>query len=66
MKAWAKFRHLALALLFAALAGGCASSGTATPGDPFEGVNRAVFAFNDGFDKVLMKPVATIARTIRR
>jgi phospholipid-binding lipoprotein MlaA len=26
--------------------------------DPFEGFNRAVFAFNDGLDKVLIKPVA--------
>lgn len=64
MKTWTRFRHLALALLFAALAGGCASSGTATPGDPFEGVNRAVFSFNEGFDKVLMKPVATAYKTV--
>lgn len=55
------FRHLALALtlLFAACAGGCASSGAITPGDPLEGVNRAVFSFNDGVDKVLLKPLAT-------
>lgn len=26
--------------------------------DPFEGFNRAVFAFNDGFDTVLLKPIA--------
>ncbi len=26
--------------------------------DPFEGMNRAVFAFNDGVDRVLVKPLA--------
>lgn len=62
MKAWSKLRHLALALLFAALAGGCATSGT--PSDPLEGVNRAVFGFNEGFDKVLLKPVATAYKTV--
>ena len=62
MKAWSKFRHLVLALLFAAFAGGCATSGT--PSDPLEGVNRAVFGFNEGFDKVLLKPVATAYKTV--
>jgi phospholipid-binding lipoprotein MlaA len=59
MKTWARVRHLALALLFAACAGGCATTNPATPGDPLEGPNRAVFAFNEGLDKVLLKPVAT-------
>lgn len=38
------------------LLGGCASSGN--PKDPIEGFNRAVFAFNDGLDKAVIKPVA--------
>lgn len=62
MKAWSKLRHLVLALLFAAVAGGCATSNT--PSDPLEGVNRAVFSFNEGFDKVLLKPVATGYKTV--
>ena len=42
---------LALALL-----GGCATSGN--PRDPLEPVNRAIYSFNDGFDRVIAKPVA--------
>ncbi|MBI4986039.1 MAG: VacJ family lipoprotein [Rhodocyclales bacterium] len=36
--------------------GGCATSGN--PKDPIEGFNRAMFAFNDGLDKAIVKPVA--------
>ena len=48
-----------LLLILAAL-GGCA--GTAEerdPRDPFEGFNRGVYRFNDGFDQWVAKPVAT-------
>lgn len=34
----------------------CATNGT--PGDPLEGFNRAMFSFNDGLDKVVVKPAA--------
>ncbi len=40
----------------AALLGGCATSGN--PKDPVEGFNRAMFAFNEGLDKAVVKPVA--------
>jgi len=36
---------------------GCATTG-GDPRDPIEGFNRAVFAFNEGVDKALLKPVA--------
>lgn len=36
--------------------GGCATSGN--PKDPIEGFNRAMFAFNEGLDTVIIKPVA--------
>lgn len=36
---------------------GCATSGNAR--DPAEGFNRAMFSFNEGVDKVVLKPVAT-------
>jgi len=39
----------------AAALGGCAS---ASPGDPFEPVNRAVFRFNDVLDENVSQPVA--------
>ena len=35
---------------------GCATSGN--PKDPIEGFNRAMFAFNEGVDKTVIKPVA--------
>lgn len=47
------------ALMVAALTGllgGCASSGN--PKDPVEGFNRAMFAFNEGLDAAIIKPVA--------
>lgn len=63
MKVWADLRHLVAALLFAALAGGCATS-SHNPADPLESVNRAIFSFNDGFDKVIFKPSAQAYKTV--
>jgi len=40
------------------LLAGCATTGTGTPGDPWEGANRNVYAFNDTIDKATLKPVA--------
>ena len=38
---------------------GCATiEGPGDPNDPFESYNRAMYQFNDGFDKYLLKPVA--------
>jgi phospholipid-binding lipoprotein MlaA len=34
------------------------------PQDPFESFNRSIYAFNDGFDRVLLKPVATVYRDV--
>jgi len=39
--------------------GGCASGPPHHAGDPFEPMNRAMFAFNDGLDRHVAKPVAT-------
>jgi len=49
-------RSLAALALAALLAGGCASTGN--PKDPLEGFNRAMFAFNDDLDKIVIKPAA--------
>jgi phospholipid-binding lipoprotein MlaA len=49
------FRTMVLSLVVA-LAAGCASSDN--PRDPLEPVNRAVYSFNDGFDRAIAKPVA--------
>jgi phospholipid-binding lipoprotein MlaA len=55
-------------------AGGCASvpapEGSTPPAeqvntrDPFEGFNRAMYAFNDAFDSYLLKPVARVYRFV--
>ena len=57
MSFFAKCRSVCLLLLVAAFAGGCASS--ATPGDPIEGFNRAMFSFNEGVDDALLRPIAS-------
>ena len=47
----------AIALSSLALISGCAST-NASKADPFEGMNRATYAFNDVVDENLLKPVA--------
>ena len=51
------------ALLLVAAMSGCASTRN-NPADPFEGFNRAVFNFNDGLDRVALKPAATAYKNI--
>jgi phospholipid-binding lipoprotein MlaA len=53
----ARIKSLALAFAAAGLLAGCATSGS--PKDPIEGFNRAMFAFNEGLDSAIIKPVAT-------
>jgi phospholipid-binding lipoprotein MlaA len=55
-KTVSRFKATLLALTLSALLSGCATSGN--PKDPIEGFNRAMFAFNEGLDTVLIKPVA--------
>ncbi len=52
-----RIKSLALACAAAGLLAGCATSGN--PKDPIEGFNRAMFAFNEGLDSAIVKPVAT-------
>jgi phospholipid-binding lipoprotein MlaA len=53
----ARIKSTALAIATAGLLAGCATSGN--PKDPIEGFNRAMFAFNEGLDSAIIKPVAT-------
>ena len=55
--------RVAAALLLALLQG-CASGPDANPADPLEPFNRTVFSFNEGVDRVLVKPAATIYRDV--
>lgn len=52
-----RVKSVALMFLMAGLTTGCATSGEAK--DPIEGFNRAMFSFNDGLDKIVLKPIAT-------
>jgi phospholipid-binding lipoprotein MlaA len=51
-----------LILLLAALAGCATTDEERDPRDPFEGFNRGVYRFNDGFDEWVATPVATAYR----
>ena len=53
-------RRLLAALALAMLAGCATHGGDAV--DPLEPVNRAVYQFNDGFDRVIAKPIGSAYR----
>jgi phospholipid-binding lipoprotein MlaA len=54
-----KHVRIALALVLLSLLGGCASMQSgASPHDPYEPINRKVFAFNEFVDTMFLKPGA--------
>lgn len=59
-------RYLFLLLLTCLLAGGCASTQELSndPSDPWEGVNRRVYSFNDALDRAFLVPAATGYRAV--
>lgn len=54
--------RLAVPVLAAALLAGCATTG-GNP-DPWEGMNRKTFAFNEKLDQAVLKPVATTYKKV--
>ncbi len=56
-----KLINFLLICLLALMATACA---TQTNKDPLEGLNRGVYKFNDVTDKVVLKPVATVYKTV--
>jgi phospholipid-binding lipoprotein MlaA len=50
--------RLGVAAIALMVLAGCTTMRSPDARDPWEGVNRATFEFNDGFDQVLLKPVA--------
>ncbi len=54
----------ASAVLAIALLQGCATGPGANPADPLEPFNRAMFSFNEGLDRTVLKPVATAYRDV--
>jgi ABC-type transporter lipoprotein component MlaA len=53
----------ALVVSLALAAAGCATTPT-DPRDPLEGVNRAVFAFNDQADEIVFQPAARLYQNV--
>jgi len=47
-----------LAALAALLLSACATTGANDPRDPWEGLNRTTFGFNDAADRAILKPLA--------
>ncbi len=58
----AKTVKLTLACLLSVLLTGCASP--RDPQDPLQGYNRAMFKFNRGVDKVVLRPLAKVYDTV--
>lgn len=56
-------KSISLAACAALLLSGCATTGGSGK-DPIEGYNRAMYAFNEGLDTVLIKPVAKGYETV--
>lgn len=53
-----------LCLLPLLFLGGCATTGTADPRDPLEGVNRSMFSFNQFMDRNLFDPIGKVYKEI--
>lgn len=47
-----------------AMAGGCATTGSADPRDPMEGFNRSMHGFNKFMDKAVFDPVGKVYKTV--
>src|SRR3546814_17849178 len=59
--------RLILALLLAAMLGGCATTGTGGPmaeNDPYEGFNRGMWEFNQAIDTVAIKQATAVYRQV--
>ena len=56
-------RRTGLVLAIGATLGGCATT-AANPNDPLEGFNRAMYSFNDGLDRVALKPAAKAYKAV--
>ena len=60
-----RLKRFTLAALVAVSVVGCSSTGgERDERDPFEGFNRAMYSFNDGLDRAIIKPVAEGYRAV--
>lgn len=60
---WIGIANLAAVLLLGVLSG-CATVPSPVAQDPLEGFNRRMFDLNDGLDQVILKPAATVYKTL--
>lgn len=51
-------KNLFVLMLFSILISGCASIKSDNPQDPLEKINRPIYKFNRGLDKIILKPLA--------
>lgn len=58
-----RITKLVIAVATVVAMSGCATTRN-NPADPLEGFNRAVFNFNDGVDRVALKPAAILYRNV--
>jgi len=56
--------RLPIIALVAVALNGCATPGRTAHDDPWQGVNRGIYRFNDGLDRVVLKPVAKGYRAV--
>jgi phospholipid-binding lipoprotein MlaA len=59
-----RLSRLAAAAAAAAALGGCATVRSPDPRDPWEPMNRGTFEFNDGVDRIVLKPIAETYRFV--
>ena len=62
--AWRRTIRLSTMAVFATLTVGCASGPSTHPRDPWESYNRSMSAINEKVDAALLKPVATVYKTV--
>ena len=59
-----QFFHLLVCAMTVMVFQGCAVGPNVNPADPLEPFNRTVSNFNDGVDRAILKPVATVYRDV--
>jgi phospholipid-binding lipoprotein MlaA len=59
-----RISRIVVFLLLCLLVGGCATTGSGDPRDPFEGFNRGVYSFNQAMDTAVFDPLGKIYQAI--
>lgn len=62
--AWRRTVRLSMMAVFATLTVGCASGPSTHPRDPWESYNRSMSTINEKLDAAVLKPAATVYKTV--